>query len=211
MFTGIILATGCIQRLQPADGDVRLVVDVSALLPLAEINIGDSVAVNGVCLTARNRPAADIPLMEVDVSRETLDKTTLGQWRQGQKVNLEPALRVGDRLGGHLVSGHVDGLAEVVNRHEDARSLRVSLRAPRQLARFIAPKGSVCLDGVSLTVNRVDNTVFDVNLVPHTAAVTTLGHWRVGDAVNLEVDTLARYVARLQEYNSLDEQTESSS
>lgn len=204
MFTGIILATGRIDRLEPLAGDLRLFVDVGKLLTHCAIAVGDSVAVNGVCLTARNSPGPQNPLMEVDVSRETLDKTTIGQWRAGWRVNLEPALRVGDRLGGHLVSGHVDGLATVTDRREDARSLRLQLQAPDALARFIAEKGSVCLDGVSLTVNAVQGSRFDINLVPHTAEATTLGGVCPGDRLNLEIDTLARYVARLHECEKKD-------
>jgi len=199
VFTGIIQATGRVERLDVVEGDLRLSLDVSALLPIADIQIGDSVAVNGVCLTAKNRPDTKRPVMLADVSCETLAKTTLGQWRTGQSVNLEPALRVGDRLGGHLVTGHVDGVAQVLQRDSDARSLRLRLRAPAELACFIAGKGSVCLDGVSLTVNRVYESEFEVNLVPHTAEVTTLGSVQKGDGLNLEIDTLARYVARLHE------------
>ena len=203
MFTGIIQATGQVMEILPMAGDLRLSIDVSALLPETEIRIGDSVAINGICLTAKNapgnQPPGQVPVMLADVSRETLAKTTLGHWQAGQRVNLEPALRLGDRLGGHLVTGHVDGVTQVLRRETDARSVRLRLQAPADLACFIAAKGSVCLDGVSLTVNAVNGSAFEVNLVPHTAEVTTLGAVQEGDALNLEIDTLARYVARLQE------------
>ncbi len=201
MFTGIIQATGHIVSMQPAGGDMRLAIRISDLLKHMEIRAGDSVAVNGVCLTACNHPVSDAGVMYTDVSRETLAVTTAGQWQTGQAANLEPALRVGDPLGGHLVSGHVDGVAEIISRRQAARSLCFRLRAPASLARFIAAKGSICLDGVSLTVNAVQEADFEVNIVPHTAEVTTLGSWRSGQEVNLEVDTLARYVARLREYD----------
>jgi riboflavin synthase len=160
------------------------------------MDIGASVACDGVCLTVVEKGE---DWFDVDVSAETLSKTNLDQWVEGRPVNLERALRVGDELGGHIVSGHVDGLAEVVAVEDEGDSTRVTLRAPEELARFIAPKGSVALNGTSLTVNDVADRDFGINFIPHTKDVTTWGQVRVGDMVNLEIDTLARYVARLQE------------
>jgi riboflavin synthase len=189
MFTGIVQATGRIQSLQTRDGDVRLVVEAGEL-DLSDVREGDSIAVGGVCLTALeisgNRFAAD-------VSSETL----LGSAKPGDAVNLEKALRLADRLGGHLVSGHVDGIGRVVSIVEDARSQRWSFEVPSALARYIAIKGSVCVDGVSLTVNEVEKNRFGVNLIPHTQQVTTFRDRRAGDAVNIEVDLIARYAERL--------------
>ncbi len=194
MFTGIVKDVGTIRAWRKMRaGDVRLTVAVEHL-PLAGLVDGDSIAVAGVCLTALSITAREFA---ADVSRETLSLTTLGQMRVGQRINLEPALRAGDALGGHMVSGHVDGVAQVVARAGDARSLRLCVRAPAELARFIATKGSVALDGVSLTVNRVEDAEFEVNLIPHTLAVTTLGALQVGAQLNLEVDTIARYTERL--------------
>jgi riboflavin synthase len=161
------------------------------------LNLGDSICVDGVCLTVAALGAASF---SADVSGETLRVTTLGSKAAGARVNLEPALRAGDSLGGHWVSGHVDGIAEVLTAASDARSLRVEFAAPKDLARYIARKGSVTLDGVSLTVNEVDGVKFAVNLIPHTLEVTTLGTLAAGARVNLEIDTLARYVERLSEY-----------
>jgi len=193
MFTGIVQATGRIQSLQTRDGDVRLVVEAGEL-DLSDVREGDSIAVGGVCLTALeisgNRFAAD-------VSSETLRLTTLGSAKPGDAVNLEKALRLADRLGGHLVSGHVDGIGRVVSIVEDARSQRWSFEVPSALARYIAIKGSVCVDGVSLTVNEVEKNRFGVNLIPHTQQVTTFRDRRAGDAVNIEVDLIARYAERL--------------
>ncbi|HNR22863.1 MAG TPA: riboflavin synthase [Steroidobacteraceae bacterium] len=193
MFTGIIQDVGTVRGVTPRGGDTEFVFAVDRL-PLAGVRPGDSIAVNGVCLTA-TRVGADE--FAADVSRETLAVTTLAELASGTRVNLEPALRAGDALGGHLVSGHVDGVAEVLAIEPDARSVRVTIGVPRQLARYIARKGSVAVDGVSLTVNGVDGEVFDVNLVPHTQSVTTLGAWAPGRRVNLEVDQVARYVERL--------------
>ena len=193
MFTGIVQAVGTIARLDRRDGDAR--VDIAAgTLSLADTTLGDSIAVNGVCLTV---VACTDATFTADVSGETLTRTSLGSLRIGARVNLEKALAVGDRLGGHLVSGHVDGLATLRAREADARSVRFRLAAPTALAKYIATKGSVCLDGVSLTVNTVAGAEFDVNIVPHTLAVTTLNDWQVGDAINLEVDVIARYLERL--------------
>jgi riboflavin synthase len=197
MFTGIIQAVGRVAALEPRGGDLRLVVDAADLwakIGAQRFADGESIAVSGVCLTAID---ARDGRFAADVSRETLDLTTLGTLAPGSPVNLEAALRAGDPLGGHIVSGHVDGLATVVDLREDARSLRVSIEAPPALSRFIAPKGSVALDGVSLTVNAVDDCVFGVNLIPHTVQVTTFGALRTGLKLNLEIDPIARYVQRM--------------
>ena len=193
MFTGIIQDVGEIARAEQRGGDLRLEVRVQKL-DLKRQAIGDSIAVSGVCLTV---VAFGDRTFLADLSRETLALTTAGSWRTGERVNLEPALRAGDALGGHLVSGHVDGIGEILSGSSDGRSERFTLRAPAELARFIARKGSVALDGVSLTVNVVDGDEFEINLVPHTLAVTTLDQWQVGDAVNLEIDLMARYAERL--------------
>jgi len=193
MFTGLIEAMGGVRSLHEHGGDVRLWID-SATLDLRDAALGDSIAVNGVCLTVvALEPAA----FAVDVSNETLACTTLGRWRAGQPVNLEQALRLGDRLGGHLVSGHVDGVGTVLAVEPDARSLRWCFALPRALARYVAVKGSIAVDGVSLTVNAVESDRFAVNLIPHTMAHTVFGHARAGDAVNLEIDLMARYAERL--------------
>ena len=193
MFTGIVETTGQIARIEPRGGDVRLVIDAGAL-GLDDVAIGDSIAVSGVCLTAIE---IDGNTFAVDVSTETLSRTSLGALGVGARVNLEKALRLSDRLGGHLVSGHVDGLARVVSIEADARSQRWTFELPPELARYAAPKGSIAIDGVSLTVNEVDGARFGVNLIPHTIDVTTLGDRRAGDAVNIEVDMIMRYVERL--------------
>ena len=197
MFTGIIQATGEAARLEPRGGDLRLVVDASALarkVSADRLAEGESVAVNGVCLTVL---APRDGLLAFDVSRETLERTTLGGLTAGARVNLEAALRMGDPLGGHLVSGHVDGKAVVREVARDARSMRVVVEAPGELAHFIAAKGSVSLDGVSLTVNEVDGARFGVNLIPHTVEQTTFADLAPGRALNIEVDTIARYVHRM--------------
>ena len=193
MFTGIIQDTGTVAALTARGGDVRLAIRVGRL-DLTQTAIGDSICVQGCCVTAVALNAGDF---EADLSRETLSLTTLGQLAVGAAVNLEPALRAGDALGGHLVSGHVDGLATLVSRSTDARSTRMLFEAPPGLARFIARKGSVALNGVSLTVNEVEGAVFGVNLIPHTLEVTTLGELVPGATVNLEIDQVARYVERL--------------
>ena len=193
MFTGIVQDTGTVAALTPRGGDVRLAIRVGRL-DLSRTAVGDSICVQGCCVTA---VAVTTDMFEADLSRETLGLTTLGGLKVGAAVNLEPALRVGDALGGHLVSGHVDGVATVVSQAGDARSTRVVIEAPAALARFIAHKGSVTLDGVSLTVNEVDGARFGVNLIPHTRDVTTLGSLVPGSAVNLEIDQVARYVERL--------------
>jgi len=193
MFTGIVETTGRLARIEPRGGDVRLVIDAGAL-GLDDVAIGDSIAVSGVCLTAIE---IDGNTFAVDVSTETLSRTSLGALGVGARVNLEKALRLSDRLGGHLVSGHVDGLARVVSVEADARSQRWTFELPPELARYAAPKGSIAIDGVSLTVNEVDGARFGVNLIPHTIDVTTLGDRKAGDAVNIEVDMIMRYVERL--------------
>ena len=195
MFTGIVQSLGKLVAVEPRAGDLRLRIAAPGI-DVARLALGDSVACAGCCLTVVERHGHEFV---ADVSRETLALTTLGEWRAGQALNLEPALRAGDALGGHLVSGHVDGLAELLARHEDGRSLRMLWRAPVPLARFIAPKGSVALDGVSLTVNEVAGAEFGVNIIPHTQQVTTLGALVPGARVNLEIDVIARYAARLMQ------------
>ncbi len=193
MFTGIVQDLGRVQLIEPRGGDVRLVIEVDRL-DLGGIRIGDSICVQGCCLTATELPGRGFA---ADVSRETLSLTTLGDFRPGTRVNLEPSLKAGDALGGHLVSGHVDGVATVTDVSEDARSRRIRIRVPHDLSRYIARKGSVAVDGVSLTVNDVDGDLFGVNIIPHTQAVTTLGSLAPGARVNLEIDQVARYVERL--------------
>jgi riboflavin synthase len=193
MFTGIVQATGVIRELEPRDGDLHLGIDCEGL-DLSGVELGDSISVDGCCLTA---VALSGHGFAADVSNETLALTTLGQRALGDAVNLELALRHGDRLGGHLVSGHVDGIGELATRADDARSTRMRFSMPPAIARFVALKGSVTVDGVSLTVNAVTDDAFEVNLVPHTLEVTTLGGFQPGRAVNLEVDLIARYLDRL--------------
>ena len=193
MFTGIITDVGRIKSVEHR-GDLRARIGTG--YDTAQIEIGASIACDGVCLTV---VALGSDCFDVDISAETLSKTNLSDWTVDRRVNLERALRVGDELGGHIVSGHVDGLAEVVEMRDEGDSTRVTLRAPQALARFIAPKGSVALNGTSLTVNEVSGRDFGINFIPHTKAVTTWGDVAVGDMVNLEIDTLARYVARLAE------------
>jgi riboflavin synthase len=195
MFTGIIQGVGSVRSIEPRGGDVTVVFDTGDVL-LDDVEIGGSIAVNGVCLTAIRRESR---MFAADVSRETLSRTTLGDWAPGSRVNLEKALQAGQSLGGHYVTGHVDGVGEVISRHDDARSVRVEFEVPQELARYIARKGSVCVDGVSLTVNGVSANRFDVNLVPHTLAMTILDGYRPGSRVNLEVDIIARYVERMLE------------
>jgi len=193
MFTGIVQGVGRIRSVEPHGGDVTMWIETGEV-PLAGVEIGGSIAVNGCCLTAIElEPRAFM----ADLSRETLSLTTAGQWQPGTTVNLEKALTAGQALGGHYVTGHVDGVGQVVARHDDARSVRVEFDVPAELARYIARKGSVTVDGVSLTVNGASGTRFDVNLVPHTRGVTIVGGYRVGTRVNLEVDIIARYLERL--------------
>jgi riboflavin synthase len=193
MFTGIVQSIGEVRAITPRGGDVELLIGAPGL-DLSSVAIGDSISCSGCCLTV-TRLEGDA--FAADASIETLSVTTLGKWRTGDRLNLEKALCAGQPLGGHYVTGHVDGIATVVDRVNDARSIRVQFEAPAQLARYIARKGSVCIDGVSLTVNDVDGLRFSVNLIPHTLEVTTLDHYRAGTRVNLEVDIIARYLERL--------------
>lgn len=199
MFTGIITDIGTVLALQ-RQGDLRARIGTS--YDVDGIDIGASIACDGVCLTVVDLGRSPQNWFDVQISGETLSCTTLGGWGPGHRVNLERALRVGDELGGHIVSGHVDGLAQVIGIRPEGDSLRVTFRAPQALAGFIAPKGSVALNGTSLTVNEVDGTDFGINFIPHTRQATTWGDVAEGDAVNLEVDTMARYVARLREWNA---------
>jgi riboflavin synthase len=193
MFTGIIEAVGEIVACEPRSGDLRLRVKTFGL-DLAGISLGDSIATNGVCLTVIELPGDGYV---ADVSSETLANTTIGDWQAGTPVNLERALTPSSRLGGHLVSGHVDAVGEVLSRHPDARSERFRLRAPDSLAKYIAHKGSISVDGTSLTVNRVEGAEFELNIVPHTLEHTVMGTYVPGSRVNLEVDLVARYLERL--------------
>lgn len=193
MFTGIIEAKGHIKAIEPRNGDWRLTVAVGAL-DMSDVQLGDSIATNGVCLTAIEFNANEFV---ADVSAETLKVSTLGYLKTGDVVNLEKALRLQDRLGGHLVSGHVDGVGRISSIKQDARSWRYRVQAPAELAKYIAPKGSICINGVSLTVNEVEGDEFDVNIVPHTRDQTSIAEFVVGTQVNLEVDLLARYLERL--------------
>ena len=199
MFTGIVTDQGEVLAVT-REGDLRA--RLSTAYDVERLDIGASVACDGVCLTVVAKGHEPRNWFEVQVSAETLDKTNIGHngWAPGHRINLERALKVGDELGGHIVSGHVDGVATVVSVRPEGDSTRVRLRAPEALARFIAPKGSVALDGISLTVNEVEGNEFGVNLIPHTKEVTTWGTLREGQPVNLEVDTMARYVARLREW-----------
>ena len=193
MFTGIVQAIGTIHALHPRQGDLELEI-APGVLKLGDAKVGDSIAVSGVCLTiARLTGAAFV----ADVSRETLACTTLGDAKAGQAVNLELALRAGEPLGGHLVAGHVDGVGRLLVRREDGRSSRFEFEISAELARYVAPKGSVCIDGVSLTVNEVGGARFGVNVIPHTLTASTLGALQAGARVNVEVDLLARYLERL--------------
>ncbi len=193
MFTGIVQAVGQLMSMAPRGGDQRIQVAVGDL-DMSDVQLGDSIAVNGVCLTAVEFDARSF---SADVSNETLAHTTLGQLSPGAAVNLEKALLPTTRLGGHLVSGHVDGVGEIVSRDEDGRSIRFVIRAPSQLSRYIAAKGSICVDGISLTVNSVSGDEFSLNIVPHTLQQTNLDGAVVGGRVNLEVDIIARYLERL--------------
>lgn len=193
MFTGIITDIGIIRELEKR-GDLRARIGTG--YDVSTIDMGASIASDGCCLTVI---AMGDDWYDVEISAETVSKTNLGSWEIGKRVNLERALKVGDELGGHIVSGHVDGVAEVIAMQDEGDSTRVTLRAPEALAKFIAPKGSVALNGTSLTVNEVNGCDFGINFIPHTKEATTWGDVTVGQRINLEIDTLARYVARLQE------------
>ena len=193
MFTGIISAMGHISNLQHCDGDVRLTID-SDSLGFVDVALGDSIACNGACLTVVELGDGSF---SADVSRETLRLTTIGTWQSGARINLEKAMQATDRFGGHIVSGHIDGMGEVVERRSDARSEWFKIRAPRELAKYIAHKGSITVDGTSLTINRVDGTDFELNIIPQTMSHTVIGDYQAGTPVNLEVDLVARYLERL--------------
>ncbi|TDY01692.1 riboflavin synthase [Thiohalophilus thiocyanatoxydans] len=193
MFTGIIQSVGKVAAIEPKGADARVRIQTDTL-SLADVALGDSIAVNGVCLTAVELPGDGI---WADVSGETLSRTTFAEIKNGSRVNLEKALTPTTHLGGHLVSGHVDGIGEVVERSEAGRSVKFRIKAPDELARYIATKGSICVDGISLTVNAVDGALFDLNIVPHTLTQTTMGDFQAGQRVNLEVDVIARYLERL--------------
>ncbi len=193
MFTGIISAIGEVAELEPRGGDVRLTIN-SVNLDLSDVRLGDSIACNGACLTAVELTGTGFV---ADVSVETLSLTTIGGWQVGQRINLEKAMQATDRFGGHIVSGHVDAIGEVIAVHEDARSWRFQMRAPKSIAKYIAHKGSITVDGTSLTINVVQGTDFDLNIVPHTMLNTVIGDYALGTKVNLEVDLVARYLERL--------------
>jgi riboflavin synthase len=193
MFTGIVLARGRLTSVTERGGDLQLGIDAAGL-DSARLGIGDSISVQGACLTVTRKLGS---CFFADVSRETMAKTTLGKLKAGSSVNLEPSLRAGDALGGHMVSGHVDALGVLRQTAEDARSRRMEFELPADLMRFVAPKGSICVDGVSLTVNKVEGLRFDVNIIPHTLKETTLGELRIGNEVNIEIDVVARYLERL--------------
>ena len=195
MFTGLIQGVGRLRALEPREGDIRIHIDAGSL-PFDTIELGESIAVNGVCLTVTGFDDASF---SADVSTETLSLTTLGALAEGAALNLERALQPTERMGGHMVSGHVDGVGHVLDVHEDARAQRWRFRMPAELAKYVAKKGSISVDGVSLTVNAVDDTTFEVALVPHTVSHTAFADTQVGDAVNLEIDVVARYVERLLE------------
>ena len=195
MFTGLIETIGTVVSATPIGGDVRITISSNEYAK-RDVSIGDSIAIDGVCLTVIERNGADLSF---DVSVESISHTCIREWVSGKRVNLEMALLPTTRLGGHMVSGHVDGLAKIVGIRDEGDSTRITMTAPEALARFIAPKGSVALNGTSLTVNEVEGRDFGINVIPHTKQATTWGEAQVGDLVNLEIDTLARYVARLQE------------
>jgi len=200
MFTGIIVATGRVVSIVAKGGDLEIGIDAAAL-DVDRIALGDSVSVEGACLTVTR---LDGTVFYADVSRETLSKTTLGGWGNGTRVNLEPSLRAGDPLGGHLVSGHVDAVGTLTAAAQDARSWRLQFELPATLMRYVAPKGSICINGVSLTVNEVSGHGFDVNIIPHTHEVTTLGTLQTGANVNVEIDVIARYLDRLANFGKAE-------
>jgi riboflavin synthase len=197
MFTGIVTDIGEVIALEQR-GDLRA--RIATGYDVDGIDIGASIACNGVCLTVIALGTAPRNWFDVEISAETVGATNVGGWATGKRVNLERALKVGDELGGHIVSGHVDGVAQVVAMQDEGDSTRVTFRAPDTLAKFIAPKGSVALNGTSLTVNEVSGAEFGINFIPHTKTATTWGDLCIGDVINIEIDTMARYVARLQEY-----------
>ncbi len=197
MFTGIITDIGTVLELEQR-GDLRA--RIGTAYDVDGIDLGASIACNGVCLTVIALGREPQNWFDVEISAETVGATNVGEWEQGSLLNLERALKVGDELGGHIVSGHVDGVAEIVGVRDQGDSTRVTFRAPDELAKFIAPKGSVALNGTSLTVNEVNGSDFGINFIPHTKAETTWGDVAEGDRINLEIDTMARYVARLREY-----------
>ena len=196
MFTGIVTHIGSVRQIIKG-GDTRL--EITVPFETGDLDIGASVACSGACMTVIEKGA---DWFAVSVSGESLAKTTLGRWHRGTAVNLERALKAGDEMGGHIVSGHVDGVGALVSMAREGDSTRMTFEAPESLRQFIASKGSITIDGISLTVNDVGSTTFDINVIPHTQVVTTLGERQVGDAVNLEIDMLARYVARLQDYDA---------
>jgi len=194
MFTGIIAAVGTVEQLEPRGGDLRLTINTGKL-DIVDMHLGESVATGGVCLTVVEKSTSSFV---ADVSVETLSCTTIGDWSVGQQVNLERALRLADRLGGHLVSGHVDGIGEILERQSTARAEQFVVRAPQNLSKYLAFKGSVAVDGISLTINAVSKDGFELTIVPHTLAETTMTNYKPGTKVNLEVDLVARYLERLQ-------------
>ncbi len=198
MFTGIVTDLGVVKALDQ-QGDLRARIGTS--YDIAGIDLGASIACEGVCLTVVATGADGGNWFDVDISAESVSATNIGAWTVGRRINLERALRLGDELGGHIVSGHVDGVAQIVTMADEGDSTRFVFRAPENLAKFIAPKGSVALNGTSLTVNAVDGYDFGVNIIPHTKDVTTWGDAKVGDRINIEIDTMARYVARLREFD----------
>lgn len=193
MFTGIIQAVGTVRKIERQGGDMRLHI-ATGKLDLSDVQLGDSIATNGVCLTAVQLPGDGFV---ADVSNETLARATLQHFKAGQRVNLEKAMMPSSRFGGHIVSGHVDGVGEVISIAPDARAVRYQIKAPAALAKYIAEKGSITVDGISLTVNGLSGATFDLTIVPHTVSETVIGDWRQGTPVNLEVDVLARYLERL--------------
>lgn len=206
MFTGIIASTGTVDSVEPSGGDLRLTIN-SGKLDLSDVKLGDSIAINGVCLTVVDINGTQLAF---DVSNETLDRTSLGQAIPGSNVNLEKAMAVGDRLGGHIVSGHVDGLGKVSEMSPSARSVKFRFDVPGNLERYIAEKGSITIDGTSLTVNQVGPGWFEVNIIPHTMQETIMSDYKTGTAVNLEVDLIARYLERLipgMDANGLNRET----
>ena len=203
MFTGIIEAVGQVVASQSKQGDIRLRINTGKL-DLSDVKLGDSIATNGVCLTVVELPGDGF---WADVSKESITHTNIMDWKSGKSVNLEQALTLATRLGGHMVTGHVDGLGTILSRNEDARSVRFKIKAPAELSKYIAAKGSITVDGVSLTVNAIEDaaagaTIFDLNIVPHTVQETVIQGYQVGQSVHLEVDVIARYLERMMQQNS---------